>query len=193
MSSPSSTADAILASARDLVVAGGYNGFSYADIAAVVGIRKASIHHHFPAKADLVEALVARYRAETRAALESLESQIAGPAELLGSYVSYWQACIARSDPPFCVCAQLASELPRLPEGVAREVRAHFRGLADWLSAVIARGGREGVLDAADPVAEGEIVMATVHGAMLSARAYGTPEVFGVITAPLLDRLSRRD
>ena len=47
MSNVSSTADDILACARSLIVAGGYNGFSYADIADVVGIRKPSIHHHF--------------------------------------------------------------------------------------------------------------------------------------------------
>ena len=28
----------------------GYSAFSYADLAAAVGIRKPSIHHHFPAK-----------------------------------------------------------------------------------------------------------------------------------------------
>lgn len=34
--------------------------------------------------------------------------------------------------------------------------------------------------------------MATIHGAMLSARAYGDPRMFGVITAPLLERLSTK-
>jgi hypothetical protein len=29
--------------------------------------------------------------------------------------------------------------------------------------------------------------MAAVHGAMLSARAYGDPKIFGVVTGPLLD------
>jgi TetR/AcrR family transcriptional repressor of nem operon len=45
MGNLSPTSDDILACARSLIVAGGYNGFSYADIADVVGIRKASIHH----------------------------------------------------------------------------------------------------------------------------------------------------
>jgi TetR/AcrR family transcriptional repressor of nem operon len=44
MNTPSSTADDILACARALIVAGGDNGFSYADIAETVGIRKPSIH-----------------------------------------------------------------------------------------------------------------------------------------------------
>ena len=65
---PSNTADDILAAARRFIVAGGYNGFSYADIAEVVGIRKASIHHHFPSKVDLVQTLVRRYLEETEQA-----------------------------------------------------------------------------------------------------------------------------
>jgi TetR/AcrR family transcriptional repressor of nem operon len=31
----------------------GYNGFTYADIAAELGIAKASLHHHFASKALL--------------------------------------------------------------------------------------------------------------------------------------------
>jgi TetR/AcrR family transcriptional repressor of nem operon len=56
------TADDIISCARTLIIVGGYNGFSYADIAAVVGIRKASIHHHFPTKVDLVRTLLQLYR-----------------------------------------------------------------------------------------------------------------------------------
>ncbi|REM97679.1 TetR/AcrR family transcriptional regulator, partial [Mycobacterium tuberculosis] len=44
----------IVGHARSLLESGGYNGFSYADIAARVNISKASIHHHFPSKAELV-------------------------------------------------------------------------------------------------------------------------------------------
>jgi TetR/AcrR family transcriptional repressor of nem operon len=42
----SNTADRIREAAHDLIAARGYFGFSYADIADVVGIRKASIHSH---------------------------------------------------------------------------------------------------------------------------------------------------
>lgn len=61
----SNTSEDILTCARALIVAGGYNGFSYADIADVVGIRKASIHHHFPNKVDLVKAIVVQHRQAT--------------------------------------------------------------------------------------------------------------------------------
>lgn len=193
MSDPSTTADDILACARTLIIAGGYNGFSYADIADVVGIRKPSIHHHFASKVDLVRTLVSRYREEAQAGLSALERNVADPGEQLRSYVAYWEACIKDATAPFCVGAMLASELPILPEEVALEVRAHFRSLASWLTSVLERGKRQGRLHLSSTArVEAEGFMATVHGAMLSARAYGDPKMFGTITRPLLERLSTR-
>jgi TetR/AcrR family transcriptional regulator, transcriptional repressor for nem operon len=193
MSNLSSTTDDILACARSLIIAGGYHGFSYADVANVVGIRKPSIHHHFPSKVDLVRTLVARYREEARAGVAQLERNISDPIELLRSYTGYWEACITNASAPFCVCALLASELPVLPEEVAIEVRAHFRWLSNWLASVLERGSHEGRVQlVTTPRVEAETFMAIVHGAMLSARAYGDPKTFAMILNPLLDRLSAR-
>jgi TetR/AcrR family transcriptional repressor of nem operon len=193
MTNASSTADDILACARTLIIAGGYNGFSYADVAEVVGIRKPSIHHHFASKVDLVRTLVSHYREEAVAGLSALERNIDDPREQLKSYVGYWEACITDASVPFCVCALLASELPILPEEVALEVRAHFRSLASWLTSVMERGKRKGRFKFSGAArVEAEGFMATIHGAMLSARAYGDPKMFGVIIAPLLDRLSAK-
>jgi TetR/AcrR family transcriptional repressor of nem operon len=85
----------------------------------------------------------------------------------------------------------LASELPALPPEVAGEVKAFFRFASTWLTSVMERGSKEGAVNlSSEPRVEAEAFMATVHGAMLSARAYGTPEVFATILAPTLERLS---
>jgi TetR/AcrR family transcriptional repressor of nem operon len=191
MGNLSSTSDDILRCARSLIIAGGYNGFSYADISKVVGIRKASIHHHFPGKSDLVRTLVARYRQEAEAGIAELERHVSDPADQLRAYTGFWEACIADATAPFCVCALLASEIPVLPEEVVIEVRAHFRSLSAWLTSVLERGARQGSLRLAGSAkTEAETFMATVHGAMLSARAYGDAKIFGVIARPLLERLA---
>lgn len=191
MSNLLTTSDEIMASARTLIVSGGYNGFSYADIAGVVGIRKASIHHHFPSKADLVRALVKRYREDAEVAVAGLEQNVPDPLELLKTYAGHWAKCIEDASRPFCVCAMLASELPALPPEVAGEVNGFFRFLSTWLTSVMERGSKEGRLNlSSEPRVEAEAFMAFVHGAMLSARAYGTPEVFTTILAPALERLS---
>ena len=191
MSNPSTTADDILRCARSLIIAGGYNGFSYADISKVVGIRNASIHHHFPSKSDLVRKLVARYRDEAQAGIAALERKISDPDELLRAYTGYWEACITDATAPFCVCALLAGQIPVLPEEVALEVRAHFRAVSAWLTSVLERGAKQGRLRLAGTAkGEAEIFMATIHGAMLSARAYGDPEMFGAVIRPVLERLA---
>ncbi|GLQ53904.1 TetR/AcrR family transcriptional regulator [Devosia nitrariae] len=191
MTNLSTTSDDILACARSLIIAGGYNGFSYADIAEVVGIRKASIHHHFPSKVDLVRTLVFRYREEARAGFAELERTAADPRDQLSSYVGYWEKCIADASAPFCVCALLASELPVLPAEVAGEVRLHFETLSEWLTSVFERGAEVGIFRLSNPPqAEAEAFMAAVHGGMLSARVHDDPKLFGMITASMLDRLS---
>lgn len=50
----------ILDVAEDLIQHVGINAMSYKDISEAVGIRKASIHHHFPKKEDLVNAILER-------------------------------------------------------------------------------------------------------------------------------------
>lgn len=193
MNNLSSTADDILACARSLIVTGGYNGFSYADIASVVGIRKPSIHHHFPSKADLVKTLVTRYREATEEGIGNLERALPGPLDQLRAYIGYWKSCIGDASAPFCVCALLANELPVLPEEVALQIRAYFRILSGWLTGVLERGVEQGVIALTDtPRIEAEALMATVHGAMLSARAYGDTDIFSSIMDPQLARLSAK-
>lgn len=190
MKSMTSTSTKILDTAQSLIVAGGYNGFSYADISAAIGIRKASIHHHFPTKAELVAVLVDRYRQQAEAGLNSLREQVSSPAEQLRAYLNFWQTCIGDASLPFCICALLASEMQMLPDEVATRVRAHFHSLAGWLASVLAAGAEQGLfrLDK-QPEEEAQMLMASVHGAMLSARAFSDPGLFGTIVTPQIARL----
>ncbi|MDE1153824.1 MAG: TetR/AcrR family transcriptional regulator [Micavibrio sp.] len=191
MKTASTTAEDILNCAQSLIVAGGYNGFSYADISKVVGIRNASIHHYFPAKSDLVRKLVIRYREQATAGIAAMDKKIPKPLQQLRAYTGYWEACITDATAPFCVCALLATQMTALPEDVALEVRAHFRTLSGWLTTVLERGVKDGSLKlSGTPRAEAETFLATVHGAMLSARAYGDVAMFGAIVSPLLARLT---
>ncbi len=194
MKSMTSTSEKILDIAQSLIVAGGYNGFSYADISAAIGIRKASIHHHFPTKAELVSVLVDRYRRQAEAGLKSLREQVSSPAEQLQSYVNYWQTCIRDASPPFCVCAMLAGEMQMLPEEVASRVRAHFHSLARWLTSVLSAGVEQDLFRLNKrPEEEAQMLMASVHGAMLSARAFGDPGLFTTIVTPQITKLLTPD
>ncbi|AQA03218.1 TetR family transcriptional regulator [Mycobacterium sp. MS1601] len=184
------TTDAILECARASIVAGGYNGFSYADISAVVGIRKASIHHHFPTKVDLVRTLVKRYREQAVAGMVESERRAPDPLEQLRGYTGYWAACIGAPDTSYCLCALLATQIPVLPDEVAAEVRAYFHDLSTWLASALERGAAQGIFTLAGTAQdEAELFMATVHGAMLTARTYDNPQIFATIADGAINRL----
>ena len=190
MKSTNSTSEAILDVAQDLIVAGGYNGFSYADISDAIGIRKASIHHHFPTKAALVTVLLDRYRSQAEAGLKSLSEQVPDPVARLESYVAYWHRCIVDSAPSFCVCALLASEMQMLPDEVAARVQAYFKSLAEWLSSALRAGAEQDLFRLTNlPEQEAQVLMASVHGVMLSARAFGDPDLFLAVVNPQLAKL----
>ena len=55
------TKTAIMDAAQELIQRGGVNAMSYQHISDAIGIRKASIHHHFPTKDSLIEAVLQRY------------------------------------------------------------------------------------------------------------------------------------
>lgn len=177
--------------AKTLLAAGGYNGFSYADISEHVRIGKASIHHHFPSKAELVRTVVIQHRAQTQAGLAALDRQLKDPRARLEAYTGYWTACIREATSPICICAMLAAELPSIPAEVADEVRTYFHALSTWLASVLEKGAATGQFHLQDtPIADANAFMATVHGAMLSARALGDPALFDSITQAAIRRLA---
>ncbi|MGH8079634.1 MAG: TetR/AcrR family transcriptional regulator [Lysobacter sp.] len=183
-------AQEIIQRTNELLASGGYNGFSYADIAQLVDVRKASIHHHFPTKADLVKATVVLHRDATRRGLQSLDESQADPLERLVTYCRFWAQCIEGSNPPICICAMLAAELPAVPAEVADEVKGHFEDLHAWVSSNMEQGLSTGSLRLADsPSAEASMFIASVHGAMLAARAAGNPSLFWQIAKLTTDRL----
>lgn len=182
----------LIDSARHLIQTRGYNGFSYADVAEEVQVRKASIHHHFPAKSDLARAVVEQSRAVIIEQTRTLAAGAFDPAEQLRMYTGYWEKCIADASAPFCVAGMLASELPTLPGDLASEVSGHFRDLSNWLEIVLTKGAQTGhfVLKGSARQ-EAEAFMALVYGAMLAARAYGDAKVFSSIVATGLNLLMR--
>ena len=105
---PITTPDRILEVAKRLMQTRGYNGFSYADVAAEIGISKASRHYHFATKAALGAALIERYAARVDAALESFD---AGEVEATGRPARYAQLYADMlSQDRLCLCGMLAAD-----------------------------------------------------------------------------------
>src|SRR5262245_32395697 len=106
-------AKAILDIAEQLVQTRGYNGFSYADIAARLGVTKASLHYHFASKAELGRALIARYHEVFGAALEAIDQRPDEAPKKLRQYVDLYDG-VMRND-RMCLCGMLAAEYATLP------------------------------------------------------------------------------
>ncbi|OSQ39732.1 TetR/AcrR family transcriptional regulator [Thalassospira mesophila] len=180
----------IIDQARLLIANGGYNGFSYADIAKTLGVTNASIHYHFPAKADLVKAVVIQYRTYSHHQLALARAEDDDPVRLLRLFVGFWEHCLREGPWPFCICVMLACELPLIPDAVADEVQGHFDDLSGWLTEVMAQGQARGLLELrAGPKVEARILMTLVHGSMISARAARDPALYGAVAWPALQRL----
>ncbi|WP_454828296.1 TetR/AcrR family transcriptional regulator [Paraburkholderia xenovorans] len=184
------TAAKIVEAGRQLIMRRGYSGFSYADVAEAIDIRKASIHHHFPVKADLVIAVVRQSREMFDADMASLQASGADALAQLRAYIGYWEQCIADDSAPFCVAGMLGAELPALPDEVAQEVTAHFENLTAWLEQVLASGvkGKQFKLGASVKD-EAATLVSLVYGAMLAARAYGDAALFRTVTNGAVERL----
>jgi TetR/AcrR family transcriptional regulator, transcriptional repressor for nem operon len=188
------TAGRILEAGRQLIMRGGYSGFSYADIAEAIDIRKASIHHHFPTKADLAVAVVRQYTDLFNTDIAGLQASGADALTQLRAYIGYWQRCIIDNTAPFCVAGMLGAELPTLPEEVAQEVRAHFETVATWLEHVLDEGSQRHQLQLKESAkSEAATLVSLVYGAMLTARVYRDTAYFKHVTDDAVARLVRLD
>ncbi len=188
--SSSDTASKLVIEAGRLITKVGYNGFSYADLAASLGIRKPSIHHHFPSKVDLVVAVVEQQRAAIQAQIEALKSGTPDAIGALLVYVDYWKRCITDESATFCLAGVLAVELPGLPPPVAAAVQGHFNDLGMWLERVMTLGVEQGTIQLElQPKTSSQFFQTAVYGAMVMARAYGDPGKFNFIVDAFLARM----
>jgi TetR/AcrR family transcriptional regulator, transcriptional repressor for nem operon len=182
------TADRVLDAAESLVQTRGYNAFSYADIARAVGIRKASLHHHFATKADLGVALVARYRSVFLGALDSIESGYEDAPKRLEQYTGLYGNVLRRGR--MCMCGMLAADVATLPKAMRTSIADFFAENEDWLARVLAEGRKRGQIDFdGTPDSMAAFFVSSLEGAMLIARGSGNLQPFDDVVRRLLARV----
>ena len=187
---PSTTSTQILDVAERLAQTRGFNGFSYADIAAELGITKASLHYHFATKADLGRALIERYTSSFGAALSKIESSGLDATAQLRQYVQVYGDVL--SDDRLCLCGMLAAEVTTLPDLMQSAIRKFFDENEVWLKRVLEGGRRAKTLTFdGDATEVAGVLTAGLEGAMLLARSYGDTTRFSTAAARLLDDLTR--
>jgi TetR/AcrR family transcriptional regulator, transcriptional repressor for nem operon len=171
------TKEAILQSAQRLVQQRGFNGFSYADVADEVGIRKASLHHHFATKTELGVALIERYILDFATALEQIGADAASPNDKLALYVKLYRGTLLSER--MCLCGMLATESATLEPIVAQQLKRFFLQQTTWLTAVLQQGRDIGRFRFVGTVGDmASTFLATLQGALMLGRAAGSPNEF---------------
>ena len=183
------TMQLILETGQHLIQARGYNAISYADIAERIGIKKASIHYHFPSKQDLVQAILKRYRKEFLHELDQIESEKVNSEEMLLGFFQHYRETLA-NDSKLCLCSMLAAELVSFPIEIRDEINGFFRDNENWIEKVIEEGKKAGVMDAQISAREqSQIITAFVQGAQLLARSSGDLQYYDLMVQNMMKKL----
>src|SRR5580658_2968974 len=169
---PGGTPGRILDVAEQLVQTRGFNGMSYADIALALGITKASLHYHFPSKADLGARLISRYGERFSLALAEIDARQVDSRKKLQDYVRIYEGVLERNR--MCLCGILAAEHATLPPEMRARLGAFFDANEAWLVGVLEQGRRSASLRfEGSAVAKARMLVGSLEGAMLLARSYG--------------------
>jgi TetR/AcrR family transcriptional repressor of nem operon len=184
------TATRILDSAESLVQIRGFNGFSYADVAGELSLTTASLHYHFPGKAELGRALITRYAQRFNAALAGIDDAGGDAPAKLRAYARLYGDVLR--DHRMCLCGMLAAEYQTLPAPMRDAVIGFFDENETWVEGVLASGRADGALAfEGSPRETARLIVSALEGAMLVARPYGDVERFEAAAERLLAGFAR--
>ena len=189
----SETRDQILDLAETLIQTRGYSAFSYQDIADSLGIRKASIHYHFPSKTDLGIAVVNRYIDRFGAGLAAIaDDQSQSSMAMLDFYVQPYLEFASTPD-RVCLSGALAGEMMALPPKVRERVDHFFRTHQVWLTKILKRGVARNEFRLAAPAPKmARLVFAALQGALLVKRTTDDPSQLNDVISVMKLQLAAR-
>ena len=166
------TADRVLDAGQELIQTRGFSAISFQDIASEVGIKKPSIIHHFPTKAELGVAIIRRYRDTFAAQLQKISEDPAKSSwDALQFYFSPY-LFLASTPDKVCLCGALAGEMPALPETMRVEVKLFMEAHQQWLEEILLRGFGRGEFASIDsPELLSRMIFNSLQGSLLVKRS----------------------
>ena len=186
---PTDTKKALLDSAERAARARGFDGFSYADLSKDVGIRKASIHHHFPSKAALSVALMKRYYEDLKAACGEIDATHETGGARLTALIDRYRLAL-NDGKSLCLCVSFSTSRESLPAEVAIQIRRFRQMMLGWIKAAFESGQKDGSIQGVvDPEVEASATLPLLEGAQLCARAEENPALFDRAVRILVQRL----
>jgi len=185
--------DAIVSAVNRLLAEKGFESMTVDEVAAEVGIAKASLYKHFPSKEDLAAAAMVRVMQRAQAFLDGLDTHLP-PLELLRN-VARWTMEV-----------QLAGEMPSLPSensslrASLTTNKAYVDGLMDvsdrlgaWITAAQAEGSLNPALP---PIAVLYTLYARacdpVLGFLKGSEQYSNEQIIEMVLSTCFDGLKAR-
>ena len=145
----------------------GIGNVSFRTLAEAVGVKSASVHYHFPTKADLALAVVEAYTQTFQASLDRADRKSGSGQDKLLAFAKVFEDVLA--DENLCLCGMMASEVMSLDDATRSALTQFFRNAEDWVAGVLKQHSAE--LNAALPPADiARILMSGLEGAILLDR-----------------------
>lgn len=168
----------LLDNAQALVQSRGYNGFSYRDLAEIVGVKTSTIHYYFPTKADLAIALLKRYRDLMQELLSGVEKGSHTPEQKLLLLCDRMAQTLCDNG-KLCLCGVFAAESSTLPENVVEELQIAIESLEQWITGILREGQSAGQFTFTDSTEKiAKVFFAALQGNLMCARVCSDPETF---------------
>lgn len=152
----------------------GFNGFSYRDLAELVGVKTSSIHYYFPSKDDLVLEAVREYSARKRAKLQAIDTSLPC-AEQARQYLGPLRegACTDQA----CVVGVLSADVLSMPEAVRAAMQDFIRFNEQWLARLFEQAAAARAAPYPMPPQQlAQVVFGALQNGLISARLFGTRE-----------------
>jgi len=175
------TRNKILDAAEELLQESGFSNFSYQDIATDLGIKKAAIHYHFPAKADLGVSLVHRYLERLQDFIRESDTKGLTPRQGIEAYFAV-AINYLRYGAKVCPLGVLEAEFHAIPEIMQKEIRILDESTRDWLQGLLEAGLESGEFKFSGSANDKALlIVAAVQGALQIARAAGPKVLFNTL------------
>jgi TetR/AcrR family transcriptional repressor of nem operon len=167
----------ILDVAEELIQRVGLNAMSYKHISDTVGIRKASIHHHFPKKEDLVNELLERCHISYGMNYRKIVAGTGEAPEKLRALAGVFEDGLLKQQ--LCFIGTISSDLSTLQDNSCRILEATIQGTVDIFSVPFKQGRKEGSLSFLGTDREAAYAFFSfLLGAQIAARAHGGAKSF---------------
>ena len=179
----------ILQEATALLLTRSYVGLSFQELADRVGIRKASLYHHFASKEALGIALMEAAQGKFLRWAQRQEGQAAAPK--IAAYIAMFRDAIGAGQ-RVCPIGATGGEWDCVEPQLQQAVRQFHQTQLVWLTEVVQQW--EGAQGAQAPELARQRALqinAMLQGALINARIYADIQVFDTALAPLQASLAQ--